>query len=187
MIGYYLSSNNEMCYSTKTQTFSRTQTAYVYHFDSTSFFFVRSFNLFARNILFFVLLFCMFVPFCSDRGTGKDHLTTGKSPIIGDFTDTATERYAVTGPVNGVFRFKIQKYKSHLKKTVTITVKTVRGNWQPPGGTETLTLATRAEIWLLNRDHDDPSEDRACWPLLSHVISTPLYPGTVSTVSSIVY
>ena len=53
------------------------------------------------------------------------HLTTGKSPIIGDFTDTATERDAVSGPVNGVFRFKIQKYKSQFffKKTVTATVK----------------------------------------------------------------
>ena len=56
----------------------------------------------------------------------RDHLTAGKSSIIGDFTDTATERYAVIGPVNGVFRFKIQKYKSQFfssKKTVTATVK----------------------------------------------------------------
>ena len=47
-------------------------------------------------------------------------------PVI--FPDTATERDAVTGPVNGVFRFKIQKYKSQIffKKTVTATVKTVR-------------------------------------------------------------
>ena len=66
------------------------------------------------------------------RGRGmvksRVHHTVGKSPIIGDFTDTATERYAVTGPVNGVFRFKIQKYKSQIffKKTVTATVKTVR-------------------------------------------------------------
>ena len=43
----------------------------------------------------------------SCRVGARVHLTAGKSPIIGDFTDTATERYAVTGPVNGVFRFKI--------------------------------------------------------------------------------
>jgi len=56
------------------------------------------------------------------------HLTTGKSPIISDFTDTATERDMVTGPINGVFRFKIQKYKSQIffEKTVTAIVKTVR-------------------------------------------------------------
>ena len=28
-----------------------------------------------------------------------------------------TERYAVTGPVNDVFRFKIQKYKSQKKNS----------------------------------------------------------------------
>jgi len=31
------------------------------------------------------------------------HLTAGKSPVTGDFPDTATERDAVTGPVNGIF------------------------------------------------------------------------------------
>jgi len=41
-------------------------------------------------------------------------------PVI--FPDTATERDAVTGPVNGVFRFKIQKYKSQFffKKWLTV-------------------------------------------------------------------
>ena len=38
MIGYYLSSNNEMCYSTKIQTFSRTKQGLKFHTRKKSFF-----------------------------------------------------------------------------------------------------------------------------------------------------